>query len=141
MKYVAFTGRIFYAVIFLMTALTHFSRAAIGYAIAKDVPMPSFFVPVSGIIAVVGAISIMLGYKAKGGALLIILFLIPVTYKMHDFWNETDPVQYKMQVGNFVKNLSLLGAAMLITYFGAGPFSIDHSANKRKNKPDKGLGK
>jgi putative oxidoreductase len=30
-----------------------------------------------------------------------------------------------MQMINFMKNISMLGAAFLITYFGSGPLSID----------------
>src|SRR5882757_543518 len=101
MKYVIFFGRIFFSLIFLMTAMSHFSAETIAYAVTKNVPLPSFFVPFSGLIAIVGALSIMLGYKAKGGALFIILFLIPVTLKMHDFWNVTDPMQHMIQMSNF----------------------------------------
>jgi uncharacterized membrane protein YphA (DoxX/SURF4 family) len=32
-----------------------------------------------------------------------------------------------MQMGMFMKNISMLGGAFLITYFGAGPLSIDAS--------------
>jgi putative oxidoreductase len=124
-KYILFVGRLFYSLIFLMTAMSHFSAATINYAAGKDIPAASFFVPFSGVIAIVGAISIMAGYKAKGGAWLIVIFLVPVTLKMHDFWNVTDPMQYQMQFASFMKNISLLGAALMITYFGSGLLSID----------------
>jgi putative oxidoreductase len=135
MNYVVFVGRIFYSLIFLMTAMSHFSQATIDYATGKGVIAAPFFVPFFGVIAIVGAISIMAGYKAKGGALLIIIFLIPVTLKMHDFWNVTDPMQYKMQLSSFMKNVSMLGAAMLITYFGSGPLSIDQNKKTTDTSP------
>ena len=125
MKFIVLAGRIFYALIFLLTIMSHFSGKAVGYAAAKGVPAPSVLVPLSGVIAIAGAISIMLGYKARWGAWLIVLFLVPVTFMMHAFWKETDPMQAQMQMGNFLKNVSLLGAALLIAYFGAGPLSID----------------
>ncbi len=125
MKYILLAGRIFYSFIFLMTIMSHFSRGAIDYAKSQGVPAASVLVPFSGIMAFVGALSIILGYKAKWGALLIILFLIPVTFTMHAFWRSTDAMQSQMQMAMFMKNISLLGAAMIIVYFGSGPLSLD----------------
>ncbi|MBI2270408.1 MAG: DoxX family protein [Bacteroidetes bacterium] len=125
MKYIVLTGRIFYSLIFLMTVMSHFTDKAVEYAASNGVPVASALVPLSGIIAIIGAISIILGYKAKWGAWLIVIFLIPVTFYMHAFWKETDPMQTQMQMANFMKNISMLGAALLIIYFGSGPLSID----------------
>src|ERR1700756_2578563 len=119
MKYLVLSGRILFSLIFLMTLMSHFKKEVIDYATMKGVPAAAFFVPFSGIIAIVGAVSIILGYKAKMGAWLIVLFLIPVSFYMHAFWNETDPTIMKMQMANFMKNLSLIGAALLISYFGS----------------------
>lgn len=125
MSYLLLLGRILYSFIFAMTVLSHFSKGAADYAGAQGVPMPHIFVPVSGIIAFLGAISIILGYKAKLGALLIIIFLIPVSFFMHNFWAIDDPVMMMNQQAHFMKNISILGAALIISYFGSGPFSID----------------
>jgi len=125
MKIIVLLGRIFFSLIFLMTAMSHFSKGAIGYASSKGVPAASFVVPLSGVMAVLGAISIILGFKARWGAWLIVLFLIPVTFMMHDFWTVTDPQMKQMQMAMFMKNISMLGGALLITYFGSGPFSVD----------------
>lgn len=125
MKYLIVVGRFLYSFIFLMTIKSHFASATIAYAAAKGVPMASLLVPLSGIIAIAGSLSIILGYHAKFGGLILILFLIPVTFYMHAFWNETDPMQMQMQMGNFMKNMSLLGGAIFITYFGSGAFSLD----------------
>ncbi|MCW3128252.1 MAG: hypothetical protein JWO03_3910 [Bacteroidetes bacterium] len=125
MKLVVLMGRILFASIFLMTARTHFSGQAVAYASAAGVPDAAWLVPISGVIAILGGLSIILGYKAKIGAILILIFLIPVTYYMHAFWKQTDPMQMQMQMGNFIKNLSLMGTALLIVYFGSGPWSLD----------------
>jgi putative oxidoreductase len=96
----------------------------VKYAESAGVPAPTFMVPLSGIVAILGGLSIALGYHARFGALLIVLFLIPVTFIMHDFWNETDEMQYRMQMVNFMKNLGLMGGAFILAYFGSGPLSI-----------------
>ena len=118
-------GRFLYSLIFLMTAMGHFSAGYIGYAAQAGVPAPGLLVPLSGVIAILGGVSITLGYKAKIGAWLIVLFLVPVSLMMHNFWAVTDPMMHGMQLAMFMKNVSMLGAALLITHFGAGPFSLD----------------
>jgi putative oxidoreductase len=125
MKPLVLIGRILYSVIFLMTVVSHFSGQIVTYAAMKGVPYPNWLVPISGVIAILGGLSIVLGYKAKVGAWLIIIFLIPVSFYMHAFWKENDPMAMQMQMSNFLKNVSMLGAAFLIAYFGSGPLSLD----------------
>ena len=125
MKLIVLLGRILFSLIFLMTARGHFSKESIGYASSQGVPATYFLVPFSGILAIVGAICIIIGYKAKFGAWLLVLFLIPVTFMMHNFWTVTDPMMKQMQMAMFMKNLSILGGALLITYFGSGPLSLE----------------
>ena len=69
--------------------------------------------------------SILLGYRAKLGAWLIVLFLVLVTPMMHKFWGVADPNMAQLQMIMFLKNVSMLGGALLISQFGAGPFSLD----------------
>lgn len=131
MKYIELSGRILYSFVFLMTIMNHFTFESIAYALLSGVPVPPVLVPFSGVLAIAGAISIILGFKTKWGAWLIVAFLVPVTLYMHAFWKEADPGQVQMQIAHFMKNISMLGAALFISYFGAGPLSID--AKKQKN--------
>lgn len=125
MKYIELIGRILYSIIFLKTIMNHFTAEAVVYAVFSGVPVPSVLVPLLGVFAIIGAVSIMLGYKTKWGALLIVAFLVPITLYMHAFWGETDPMRMQRQMADFMKNTSMLGAALIISYFGAGPLSID----------------
>ena len=70
-------------------------------------------------------LSILLGYKARLGAWAIVLFLVPVTFTLHKFWAVADPMMAQMQQVMFMKNLAILGGALLIAHFGAGPVSLD----------------
>ena len=125
MNYLVLLGRILYTAIFIMAAPGHFSAGTIGYAASQGVPLASIAVPVSGLIALAGGLSILLGYRAKWGAWLIVLFLVPVTVMMHNFWAMTDPNAAQMQQIMFMKNLSMLGAALMIAHLGSGPLSLD----------------
>jgi putative oxidoreductase len=115
---------VLYSAIFFMT-VGHFSSTYIAYGAQAGVPLPGLLVPLSGVIGVAGGLSIALGYHAKVGAWLLVLFLVPVTLMLHNFWAVTDPMMRGMQIAMFMKNVSMLGAALLIAYFGSGPLSLD----------------
>jgi putative oxidoreductase len=109
-----------------MAGPAHFTKGDIAYGASHGVPLASIVVPLSGVIALLGGVSILAGYKARYGAWLIVLFLVPVTVMMHNFWTITDPMAKTMQQIMFMKNLSMLGAAIFIAYFGSGPLSVDN---------------
>lgn len=124
MKYLLLLGRILFAHIFILKSLDHFSMATLDHATGMGVPFPMFLVPLSGLIALLGGLSILLGYKAKLGAWLLIIFLFPITFVMHRFWEVQEGHIVLLQSYCFMKNLSLLGACLMIAYFGSGPLSL-----------------
>jgi putative oxidoreductase len=126
---VVLLGRLLFALIFLMAGANHFSGQTIAYAASQGVPMASIAVPLSGVLSLLGGLSILLGYRVRIGAWLIALFLVGVTPMMHNFWTVTDPMMHQMQMVMFMKNVSMLGGALLISQLGAGPWSLD---NRRK---------
>ena len=127
MKYILLLGRILFTAHFIMSGLTvHFSAMGAQYAASMGVPMASFLVPLSGVIMLAGGISILLGYKTKLGGWLLVIFLVPVNIIMHPLW-KNDPMTTML----FMKDLALTGAALMITYFGAGPLSVDAAAGKK----------
>lgn len=130
MKYLLLTARILFSFIFIMGGVGHFSDATIGYAAAQGVPLAAILVPVSGILCLAGGLSILLGYKTRWGAWLLVLFLLPVTIMMHPFWKTADPNMAQMQQVMFIKNFALMGGALLFAYFGSGPLSLDNRAKK-----------
>jgi len=118
-------GRFLFVLIFVMAAPNHFSSQTIAYAASQGVPLASIAVPLSGVIALAGGLSILLGYRAKIGAWLLVLFLAAVTLMLHNFWTVADPMMHQMQFIMFMKNVSILGGALLVTQLGAGPWSLD----------------
>ena len=118
-------GRLLFVLIFLMAGPRHFLSATAAYAASQGVPLASIAVPISGVFALAGALSILLGFRAKLGAWLIVLFLVCVTPMMHNFWAVSDPMMHQMQLIMFMKNLSMLGGALIISQLGSGPWSLD----------------
>jgi putative oxidoreductase len=112
-------GRIVFALVFLFSGATvHLiqARQGIEYARMYRVPAPEVLVPLSGVMAVVGALSVILGIWADLGALLLIAFLLPVAFFMHAFWRETDEQVKANQMAHFMKNMALAGGALILFY-------------------------
>ena len=125
MKLLVPVGRVLFSLLFIQAVIGHFSSAAIDAASAHGVPLATLAVPLAGIVACVGGVMVLLGYRARFGAFLLLVFLVPVTLVMHDFWNVSDSAQAAMQRAHFFKNTALAGATLLIMYYGAGPISLD----------------
>jgi putative oxidoreductase len=123
-------GRILFSFIFIMGGLNLFSRQTIGFAASQGVPLANLAVPLAGVIAILGGLSVVLGYHARLGAWLIVLFLVPVTLMMHKFWGVPDPATAQLQMVMFMKNISMLGGALIVSQMGAGPFSLDSRAGR-----------
>jgi putative oxidoreductase len=125
MRYVPLIGRAMFAAIFLKAVPGHFQEETIAFVSEQGIPWAGLFVPLAGFLALAGGLSILLGWRAKLGAWLLVAFLVPVTLLMHPFWVVSDPGAAAMQEAMFFKNVSMLGGALLITWFGAGALSMD----------------
>jgi putative oxidoreductase len=121
-------GRLLFSLIFVLSVGHLFSPGGASEAARHGVPLAPIAVPIAGLLALGGGVSVALGYHARVGAWLLVLFLVPVTLFMHAFWAETDPAAVQMQQVQFMKNIGLLGAALVLTYLGAGPVSVDETA-------------
>ncbi len=132
MKALAPIGRVLFAAIFVISAPHNFQADTIAYAAAAGVPAAHTLVPLAGILALLGGISLALGVRARLGALALLAFLVPVTLYMHKFWGVSDPQQAQIQLANFMKNLALIGGAAFFVYAGAGAYSIDARLQRSK---------
>ena len=118
-------GRALFSAIFIMSVAGHFRRGTIAFAASQGVPFAGFLVPASGLLALAGGLSVLLGYRTRLGAWALVLFLVPVTVMLHNFWVVNDPMMRQMQMAMFMKNVALTGGALLLANTGAGPVSLD----------------
>ena len=130
MKYLFPLGRLLFSLIFITGALRHFTPEGIQHAASLGVPLAGVLVPLSGVLAIAGGFSVAIGYKTRWGAWMLVMFLLPVTWWMHGYWRLSDPAAIHVQQAMFAKNLTMLGAALLISQFGAGPVSLDERLAK-----------
>jgi putative oxidoreductase len=125
MRYALLAGRQLFSIIFIIASAGHFSSQTIEAAASHGVPLADLLVPLSGVMALVGGLSVLLGYRTRFGALLLVIFLVPVTLVMHNFWGAPDAMTHELQKVMFMKNLAMIGGALFLSYFGGGPLSLD----------------
>lgn len=118
MDLVFLVARALLAGIFILSGIGHFAQAdgMSQYAAAKGVPAAKAGVLASGALGLVGGLSVLLGVYPDLGALLLVVFLVPVTLMMHAFWKETDPMAKQNENIAFLKNLGLIGGALILFY-------------------------
>lgn len=109
-------GRIIFALYWLNVAYGHIVKSAglIGYSQAKGVKSPKLAVIGSGILALLGGLSILTGWKAYYGIVLLVIFLLGVSFKIHPYWKESDPMAKMGDRVNFMKNMALVGALLVM---------------------------
>ena len=125
MKYAVLAGRQLFSIIFIVASARHFTPEGIALATSHQVPFPHVLVPLSGVMALAGGGSVLLGFHTRIGAWLLLAFLLPVTVMMHNFWAVADAAASQIERAMFLKNVTTMGGALLISYFGAGPLSLD----------------
>lgn len=129
MNVVLFIGRVLFALIFLNSGIMHLTKvkALSGYAAYKKVPAPTLMTVVSGLMLLVAAVAFILGFYVDLASLLLVVFLVPTSLLMHNFWTLTDEQAKAADSAAFFKNIALAGAslmffAMVYKHNGTLPF-------------------
>lgn len=129
---VSVLGRVLLCTIFLLAAvgnkIPHFQAVAASMA-HEGVPAPQVMLAGAIVFLIVGSVSVIVGYKARFGAALLLVFLVLATYYYHDFWTVREPQAQQEQMIHFMKNLGLMGAMLFIMANGAGAMSLDARAS------------
>ena len=121
MKYIALAARICLCLIFFKAGISHLT----GFSGFVET-IASQGLPLAGLLAVgtilfqlLGAISLLIGYKTTVGSILLIIFLIPASLMFHN------PIADPTQMNAFLKNVGLIGGLLMVIYAGAGALSVD----------------
>jgi len=132
-KYVPVVARTFLTVIFLRSGTSKIFGFAgtVEQLAGQGVPLPAVTLAVSICLEVLGALSVILGFKARWGAIALIVFLVPTTLIFHtDFSIPGEGNQ-------FFKNLGLIGGLLLVSVWGAGPVSIDAALGEPASRSER----
>ena len=121
-------ARILISTIFIMAAINK-SMDLLGseqYMAAYGIPAVGVLLVLSIIIEIFGGLSILLGFKAKWGAIALFIFLIPTTLIFHT--EVTDQIQSIM----LLKNFAIMGGLLMVANYGSGPYSLDEHFDLKK---------
>ena len=116
MDIVFLIGRILFALMFVSAGVNHLRHAdaMTGYAQFKKVPAPKLSVQLSGLLMLLGGLSVITGIYIDLGAIVLAVLLVVMAIKMHDFWTVTDPQAKQAELIGFSKNISMAGGALFI---------------------------
>jgi putative oxidoreductase len=117
-------ARIGLGLIFLASGLGKLAgwSGTVGYAASKGVPE----LLLAGAVALelLGAASLLAGWKTRWGVAALLIFLAPVTVLFHGPWTAQG-AEVQLQVIQFLKNLSIAGGLLGVAAAGPGAFSLD----------------
>ena len=108
-------GRVLAGSFCLMNGFNHFAQLNMmaGYAKGKGVPAPALAVGGSGVLLFLGGLSLLLGYHPTIGAALLVIFLLGVSFGIHNFWTVQDPQAKIGEMTHFLKNMAILGLVLM----------------------------
>lgn len=122
----ALVGRILLGLIFVLSGfqkLMGYSRL-VATITGKGLPLPEVLAVLTIAIELGAGLLLVVGWKARWAALLLFLFIIPVSVVYHNFWTM-EAAQAAMNKIQFLKNVSIMGGMLLMAAFGPGRYSID----------------
>jgi putative oxidoreductase len=120
--YLTLIGRVLLGLIFLVSGINKIAdpQGTQQYMTMMGMTwMTTLFYIGAVAVELAGAISLLLGYRAKAGGWLLFLFLIPTTLIFHT--NFADP----NQMIHFLKNVAMMGGLLYVARYGAGRYSMD----------------
>ncbi len=111
-----FLGRILFGLYFMYSGYNHFKHVkhTSEYAKMKGVPMPREATLITGLLMILGGLGFFLNVGIGASAVLLLVFMVPTTFIMHQFWKIKDPAHQMGEKINFLKNLALIGSLLML---------------------------
>jgi len=129
---VPLAGRLLISTIFIFSGLSKIPGhpAMAGFAASKGLPAADLAIWLAAAVEILGGLSILLGFQARIGAWVLLLFLIPTSVVFHNFWAMQGMEKMDNQA-HFFKNIAIMGGLLFVATFGAGAYSIDAARLKK----------
>ena len=101
----------------------------------RGLPSAPFVLAITLLLVVMGSLSLIVGFHARYGALLLFAVTIIATVLMHDYWHITNnPAARQADFQLFASNAAIAGGLLLLVGQGPGPLAIDNRAGGQKRK-------
>lgn len=119
MDIILLAGRILFGGFFVVGGAMHFMkfRDMTEYARVKGAPLPKLSVIGTGIVSMLAGLGVVFGVYESLSLLALVAFLVVITPIMHAFWKVSDPNMKMVDMQMFLKNMALLGAALMLYVF------------------------
>ena len=126
---VPLVGRTLIGLIFLVAGVRKVMGFAgtVAYLTKLGFPAPEVMAVIALIIEIGGALLLIVGWRTRWAAWLLVLFVVVAAFAAHRFWEISDAGQYSNQMNHFLKNLSIVGGLLYVATFGPGSASVDKS--------------
>jgi putative oxidoreductase len=123
-------ARLGIGIIFLVSGLAKLTgwSGTVAYAGSKGVP--ELLLVGATALELLGAVSLLAGWKTRWGAAALIVFLVPVTLVFHAFW-AAQGAEAQLQSIQFLKNVSIGGGLLAVLGAGPGALSLDARLARR----------
>ena len=125
--FIELLARLLLAVIFVFEVydcIAHFQTTKeqmLGYGITWN---PDFLLYTTLFLLILGSLLITTGYRVKLGVLLLLAYLIPLTFIAYDFWELEIGPERRMVSIVFMKNIAIMGGLLLLWVNGSGRYSV-----------------
>ena len=126
MEIILLVGRAIFGLYWVSAAIQNLLglEKAAPNAGSHGVPFPKFSFIATAPVMILSGLSITFGFYSWVGAVALIAFLIPASILRHHFWDVEDRQEALGERRDFEKNMALIGACLLIAFFGSGPYSL-----------------
>jgi putative oxidoreductase len=116
MEIIFWIGKILFGGFFVWNGIEHFTniKNLTGYAKHKKIPAAREMVYLSGVLLLLGGFSIIFEKIVVLGILILIIFMVSVTFSAHRFWQVKEPTEKMNEKVAFMKNMALIGALIML---------------------------
>ncbi len=120
-------GRVLIGALYLVVGVNHWLELARLTRFMGGLPgSPMAWAMLAGAIEVGGSVAIVLGFRTRAFALLLVLFNLCAAAIGHPYWQiGGDATARWAQFIHFWKDVGLAGGALFVLARGAGPLSLD----------------
>lgn len=121
-------GRLCIGSLFLMSGINHWLDLKLLTHFMGSLPgSVNAWSMLAATIEVVSGAAMVLGFRTREFALLLVFFNLCAAFIGHPYWSLTEPVARWGQLIHFWKDIGLAGGALYVLARGAGPLSVDRA--------------
>jgi len=127
-------GRLALAWFFLSEVYTRASAwdSNIQLMTFANLPAPPLLLTIAIIVMTLGGLSLLFGYHARHGAMLLFGFVAIATVLMHDYWHLKNVAERAADYEVFARDVAIAGGLLMVIGLGAGPFALDNTGQKKR---------